>query len=1007
MKKSTLLSIILFSFTASSVFSQNNEQKFSGWKKTETEHFTFIYEDAQKEATEGFVKIADDAWNKIGKIYAFPQEKTNVYITGRTNTVNAFTYFSPAEIVMFTNPCTLSEFTFRDNWQKLFFTHELIHIANVRFEDKNLFMPKLFGSFMTSLDFSAVNGWALEGLTTVLETELTNSGRGRSPYFELKYKSLTLDNGFLSYNDIGLEEEPPAGQSYVMGYLIMRSIADRYGIQALADIERNREYMGSWEKSVQLVTGQTPQDIYRDVRIALAKKYADERKIPEGIIISPRELNTNYYKPAIVNDDGTLIALRSTKNAGTAVVRLDPSAKYGKNFIEDTKPEKDLNTVYKETLLFSGNFIDEDCITADENGTIYAALGIQYDDKAPGVSLESSIHVWNEKTGLKRLTKNHSLFQPNVSRDGKTLVAVEQHGMNMRLVKIDTQSGAISTLLEKAGMLFLQPAVNADGSKIAFLACDDSRARLAILETSNPSEYKILANDDQTIYDPAEPVWNSDGNLLFCCNYRGRLEMFEIDLSNAENTEFKSPKPVISDPIGATWAFKNSKGIYYTSLSSSGYVIKMKPESEWGKVPAFEGPTPSGQIIHFGDLENDYPEFHPYTILSEVEDNSEASNQNFTSHFKTTSQEPVPVKGKKVKHRSEENIKKAENAESKITEITEEKIFIPQVRPILYIPTISSIDYNEQSYSGFGITGAMLGSRLQYTNSIGLFSLLYYPKLNNFDASFSVFSYPLGHTAFDFTLKRNLSANEDKKIFTESNILSLGYTIPFISRRQGKNDIYFCGLAYIAGQYSRLSSEALSLTGAAEKAFGAYGGAGFEFSISKTLPRNCSQTYDFVLMGTSFFTNFNSNPDLKFGAESELSYLLDKRDINFELSVRGRYSPFPSHICPPNSSVKYGGSELDCSMPIRIIPSAAIIFPNILMNAFDTKIYCEMLASANPENLKNIELDRSLMTGLEFGKYANHLEVALGSALKLDYDKEITPESFNFYLRVKLDWFRM
>ena len=93
MKKSTLLSIILFPIITSSVFSQNNEQKFSGWKKTETEHFTFIYEEAQKEATKGYIKIADNAWNQIGKIYAFPQDKTNVYITGRTNTVNAFTYF--------------------------------------------------------------------------------------------------------------------------------------------------------------------------------------------------------------------------------------------------------------------------------------------------------------------------------------------------------------------------------------------------------------------------------------------------------------------------------------------------------------------------------------------------------------------------------------------------------------------------------------------------------------------------------------------------------------------------------------------------------------------------------------------------------------------------------------------------------------------------------------------------------------------------------------------------
>ena len=66
-----------------------------------------------------------------------------------------------------------------------------------------------------------------------------------------------------------------------------------------------------------------------------------------------------------------------------------------------------------------------------------------------------------------------------------------------------------------------------------------------------------------------------------------------------------------------------------------------------------------------------------------------------------------------------------------------------------------------------------------------------------------------------------------------------------------------------------------------------------------------------------------------------------------------------------------------------------------------------MLASANPQNLKNINLDRSLMTGLEFGEYSNHMEVAWGTSLKLDYDKDITAESFNIYVRLKLDWFRM
>ena len=1000
MKKSSLLSIILLSFITSPVFSQNNEQKFSGWKKAETEHFTFIYEEAQKEATKGYIKIADDAWNQIGKIYAFPQDKTNVYITGRTNTVNAFTYYSPAEIGMFTNPCTLTEFTFRDNWQKIFFTHELIHIANINFEDKSNLPNTLFGPIMSTVDMSYVNGWALEGLTTVLETELTNGGRGRSPYFELNYKSITLDNGFLPYESIGSEKEPPYNQIYVMGYLIMRSIADRYGIQALADIERNRPFMESLEQSVLLVTGETPQNIYRDVRIALAKKYADERKIPEGIIISPRQLNTNYYKPAIVFDDGTLISLRSATDMANAVVKLDPSAKYGRNFVEDTLPNKDLNSVFKETILFTGNFMDNDCITADENSTIYAALGIQIGDKAPGSALESSIHVWKEGQGLKRLTKNISLFQPSVSRDGSLLVAVEQHGMDMRLVKIDTETGKTSVLFEKPGYCCLQPAVNADATKVAFLLCDDNRARLAVIDTANPSDYRLIANDGEEIYDPTEPVWNSDGSLLFCCNYRGRLEMFEADLSG--NSAKKTPKPVVADPIGVTWAYKNSKGIYYASVSSSGSVIKMKPESDWGQVPSFEGPTPAGQIIHFGDLENDYPEFMPYTVLSEIEDTSDENESS------KSIEEPVPVKGKKVKHRSQENIEKAEKAESKITELENEKTYIPAVRPVIYFPFLNSFSFDDKSYFGFGFCAGLLGPHLQFSNCFGAAYLFYYPKFQNFEGYLSIFSYPLAHTALDFSLKRTFSSKEQGKLFKESNILSLGYTLPFISRQQGMNDIYLCGIGYAAGEIGRYSEKPLSVTDNADIVFGEYGSAGIEFALSQALPRCTSQTFDFVLMGTSYCSFFNDkNNEIAFGFESELSYLLNQRNICYELSLKGRYSPYPENICPPNSGVKYGGKELDCSMPVRIIPRAAVVLPKLFFDSLDTKAYCEMLISADPKNQVKFDFDRSVMTGLEVGMYSNHIEVSAGTSLKLDYDKDISMDSFNIYLRLKLSWFRM
>ena len=165
----------------------------------------------------------------------------------------------------------------------------------------------------------------------------------------------------------------------------------------------------------------------------------------------------------------------------------------------------------------------------------------------------------------------------------------------------------------------------------------------------------------------------------------------------------------------------------------------------------------NNSLLFFGDLENDYPDFKPYTVLSEVEDNSEDTNQSFSSLFSKPSDEPVPVKGKKVKHRSEENIKKAEEAHSTITEIQNEKSFIPRLNSVLYFPFVNNIHFNNENYFGFGMFAAIVGSRMQYKNTIGITYLVYYPKINNFDANFSIVSYPLGHTSLDIFLNSYLS----------------------------------------------------------------------------------------------------------------------------------------------------------------------------------------------------------------------------------------------------------
>ena len=105
-------------------------------------------------------------------------------------------------------------------------------------------------------------------------------------------------------------------------------------------------------------------------------------------------------------------------------------------------------------------------------------------------------------------------------------------------------------------------------------------------------------------------------------------------------------------------------------------------------------------------------------------------------------------------------------------------------------------------------------------------------------------------------------------LFKESNSITLGYTLPIISRQQGKNDIYLCGLTYMSAELSRTSNEALSIKSNSDNQYGGYAGVGFEFSLSQSLPRNCAQSFDLVVMGTTYCPLFNnSKPDFKFGLE--------------------------------------------------------------------------------------------------------------------------------------------
>lgn len=1007
--KKIILAVLLSSFAFT--LTAQSEDKFSGWKKAETEHFTFIFEESSRQTTEEYALIADNAWNKIAEIYSVPKNHFNIYVTDRTNTVNAFTYFAPTEIGMFTTPPSINDFGFRAPWKELFFTHELIHAANATFEEKSTVVEKAVGPFIKNLDFSGVPGWALEGLTTVLETELSAGGRGRSPYFELEYKAPTLENSLISYNQIGMEQEPPRGQAYIMGYLIMRSIADRYGIQALADIERNRSLLGSWEASVKLVTGHTPEEIYRDVKIALVKKYADEREIPEGITISPRSVNTNYSEPAFVYEDGSFIALRSRENAGAAVVKFNPALKNGSNYVELIAPEKDLNTIFEETILFEGAFPEIHSVTADENETVYASMVKNIYHKQPGLTVENSIYKWNKENGLSKLTKDGSYIQPSVSRDGKTLVACRQYGLTFSLVQLDTETGAEKILLQDSKQDFIQPSVNDDGSKIAFMAVDGTRAKICVMNLDNPENYEIVYNNGETITDPSYPHW-VENKLVITDNQRGRLEAFEIN----EDGIFE---PVVADPCGVLWATKTEKGVIYSTFSATGYVVKIKPESEWGEVPDFNGPSMPGDIITFGYLESDYLYFNPYEKLCEVEVPEKSAEELKKEAKSRNKDEPVPIKGKVVKHRTEKSLEALNELPAPKTTLENEKKYIPLPQPLLYLPiAFPNATDSEKSYWGFGASLICLTPKLQMTFGGFFADFIYFPEFNNFTFGIDYYA-SVGSGTFQFFANRQLesvlNSNEDEIIgIQESNILNIGYKHPLWDVADGRNNTSLYAFADTVLDASISDAHVFKAFSRSDYSYGINGIVGLEFTNSKRITSYlntiCANLYGYGCYDSNFNKIFPGSEIELVGKRRDT-----KSDATYDVNFKARYADYPVENAIRGSLVKFNGKVLDGAYPGRSVLQVGSSLNNFLGTGLDLRMYEETYFSFGKNSVNyetpdsglplNFAFSNKFATGFEIGLDLDSFVLVGGVSTLTDFSEKAL-EDFNFYFTFKMDWFR-
>lgn len=984
MKHRIVLCLVALASFAARPASAEGTEAFTGWKSASTAHFRFIFEDASRDAANAYALVADEAWNAVSRAYGTPPELTDVVITARTDTVNAFAEGISRYMGFFTTPPVSPEFGYRDEWHRVFFTHELVHIANFAFEGKSDPTAKLFGPLAGYFNDTDIAPWYLEGLTTVLETELTKGGRGRSPYFELQYKALALDNSFIPFEDIGKETKAPQGQIYVMGYVLMRSIADRFGLDALASIERNRTGGRSFLESVKFVTGYSADELYRDARVALLKKYDKERMIDEGITLTPRFDDVYYHKPALVRNAG-IITLRAGRDNELTAVSVDPATK-------------------EETVLFGGAFADEYSLAASDNGLVIAALRTDRYDVRPGYASGTDLYSWKRETGLSRLSRGTSLFQPALSRDGSRLVAVELAGADYRLVEINLATGERAILYGQSGESCVQPALSADGSRLAFLSLDGTRATLCVADMptrvgtsasaqsasaqSGAGAYPIArqsvtraVNGEGPIIDIANPSWTAEGSLLFSSNERGRLEIWEY----ATGTR----RPVLADPAGAVWADKTAEGIWYASYAGTGNVIKMKPSDRWGIVPDFNGPSIPGEIVTLGSFASDYPDFRPF--------------------------DPAPSADGSVNTGSADAKKPAaRSGEGRVTDVVTalqgEKRYVNTPKPLIGFPLVKYLALDEDSGAfGFGAFSMLYGYMLQSGADMPMVILggAWYPSIGQADA-FAFASFPAFTGDVVALANRQLASETGTNDFIETNKAILSLSLPISSwsfYRDYVDCAFVAGVSTVAG---RRDPEGFAANSSIPYVTGINAQAGLDVAFGSE--RGGDSAKGGRLSATLIGSTFPSiSREAYVSAEADGAFRAGSAKALGELSLRTRWYDLPEAAPLPSTLVDLRGRTLSCLYPSRTIAGAALVFPG----SVNGRLFAERLVSAGKNSrgmetpdsgkLLNLTMDRDWYAGIEFEMASGRTLFAFGTVTRLSDEAFDPTKDMRLYLTLKID----
>lgn len=396
----------------------------------------------------------------------FRYQKINIVLQNNATISNAYVSLAPfrSELYMMPpqNAFELGSLSWADN----LVVHEWRHVQQYNFFNRGL--SRAAGAILGQegralFNALSVPDWFFEGDAVWNETKFTRQGRGRLPLAFSGMKSLFLegkDYSFMKLRNGSLKDMVP--NQYDLGYLLVAYGAEKFGNdfwnKVTADASAFKPLIYPLQGAIKKHAGISYRQFVNDALNYYREQWKkEERTAPVEWITKEESYQSDYQFP-YPTGDGKVIALRRTAKHNAAFIMLSPNGE------EDR--------IGAQHITLDGYF-------SYRNGRIvYAA----YHTDARWTNRDySNIVLVDANTGAqKKLTSRSKYFSPDISKDGKQVIAVEMlRSGTSRLVMLDENGLELQAIYGGDGELFSQPKFSDDDNSV-FVAVRDPKGWMSL-----------------------------------------------------------------------------------------------------------------------------------------------------------------------------------------------------------------------------------------------------------------------------------------------------------------------------------------------------------------------------------------------------------------------------------------------------------------------------------------------------------------------------------------------